>query len=279
MNRLFSFHFNKICLVTAARQLNKVRCKWPLLTILLHLDNAQSVFHDLAYADAYLMRYWALALLFCVVLKQRLSDRCVPGWKGLKKKKSISIFTVINCSNAAGRETVTVKLIVTHVRLWNTKLTAELIAQTPGANGLSRAPVEWVREVRGFVSGRPPPLGTLHCNPVVIQFHGCTGLCAPPSVTLTGQGNPTFTPQCRGPMRYCCKQWLETRGGVYNCSFFFFFLFLYHCDYVTTPHPHFVHLLNPKPPLLFRTMKTSSCPRRTTLYLHSWDSLQRRSWK
>lgn len=100
MNRLFSFHFNKICLVTAARQLNKVRCKWPLLTILLHLDNAQSVFHDLAYADAYLMRYWALALLFCVVLKQRLSDRCVPGWKGVKKKKK---YQYIHCNKLQQR--------------------------------------------------------------------------------------------------------------------------------------------------------------------------------
>lgn len=133
-------------------------------------------------------------------------------------------------SSAAGQEIVPIKSIVTHDWLWNSKLTAKLIAQNPGPKSVAPGDREWA--VCRFVSERPP-LGTLHCNPVVIQFHGRTGLCAPPSVTLTGQGNPTFTPQCREPMKWCCKQWLEVGGGgrdVFKCSFF---VFLYLCDYVT----------------------------------------------
>lgn len=37
-----------------------------------------------------------------------------------------------------------------------------------------------------------PPLGTLLCNPVVIQFHGWGGLSTLPAVTLAGQDNPTL---------------------------------------------------------------------------------------
>lgn len=37
-----------------------------------------------------------------------------------------------------------------------------------------------------------PPLGTLPCNPAVIQFHGWGRLSTLPAVTLTGQGNPTL---------------------------------------------------------------------------------------